>query len=139
MSASEYKALFGYLVEEAWNKGNLEAADQVFAASFTHPHLASEPFSGPARAKQFIAAYRTAFPDIHIQIEEQIVEEDRLAVRCRMQGTHAGELMGVPPTGKRVTAGVMLFFRFEEGKIVEEWIEFNQLSVLQQIGVIALK
>ena len=139
MSASEHKALFRYLVEQAWNKGNLEAADQVFAASFTHPHLASEPAAGPARAKQFIAAYRTAFPDIHIQIEEQIVEEDRLAVRCRMQGTHAGELMGVPPTGKRVTAGVMLFFRFEEGKIVEEWIEFNQLSVLQQIGVIALK
>jgi steroid delta-isomerase-like uncharacterized protein len=139
MSASEYKALFGYLVEEAWNKGNLEAADQVFSASFTHPHLASEPVSGPARAKQFIAAYRTAFPDIHIQIEDQIAEQNRLAVRCRMQGTHAGELMGIPPTGKRVDAGVMLFFRFEEGKIAEEWIEFNQLSVLQQIGAIALK
>src|SRR5919202_2529022 len=136
MSASEHKALFRYLVEQAWNKGNLEAADQVFAASFTHPHLASEPVSVPGRAKQFIAAYRRAFPDIHIQIEDQIAEEDRLAVRCRMQGTHAGELMGIPPTGRRVAAGVMLFFRFEAGKIVEEWIEFNQLSVLQQIGAL---
>lgn len=77
-----------------------------------------------------------AFPDLHITVDDMIGEGDTIAWRLTVTGTHQSEFRGVPPTGREVTFGAQYFFRFEDGKIVERWTNFDRLGVLIQIGAI---
>lgn len=86
--------------------------------------------------KQFVLMYRSAFPDMHITIEDQIAEGDKVVSRWTARGTHQGELMGIPPTGKQATVTGINIERFANGKFVEEWSNFDALGLLQQLGVV---
>jgi predicted ester cyclase len=79
---------------------------------------------------------RTAFPDMHITIEDIITEGDKLVQRWVAQGTHKGELMGIVPTGKQVTITGINISRIVGGKLVEDWTEADMLGMMQQLGVI---
>jgi predicted ester cyclase len=80
--------------------------------------------------------YRTAFPNIHVTIEDQIAEGDKVVTRWTGHGTHQGELMGIPPTNKAVTVTGIAIDRIVAGKIVEHWENFDQLGMLVQLGVV---
>ncbi len=80
--------------------------------------------------------YRTAFPDIHFTVEDQIAEGDKLVTRFTITGTHKGELMGIPPTGVHITMTGMIFDLNVGGKILEGWANTDALGMLQQLGVI---
>ena len=80
--------------------------------------------------------YRSAFPDVHVEIEDQIAEADRVATRWRATGTHEGELMGISRTGNRVTVMGMTIDRIAEGQIAETWDNYDALGMLQQVGAI---
>ena len=84
--------------------------------------------------KQFVAMYRVAFPDVHITIEDILAEGDRVMTRWSATGTHKGELLGIAPTEKKVTVTGMSENRISGGKVVEQWNEFDDLGMLQQIG-----
>ena len=75
-----------------------------------------------------------ASPDIHITIEDQVAEGDRVASRWTFRGTHTGDLMGLAPTNKQVTATGMVMDRVADGRIVEHWLEFDQMAMMQQLG-----
>jgi steroid delta-isomerase-like uncharacterized protein len=96
------------------------------------------PGQGPGRNgyAQMAAAFFSAFPDLRVQNHDVIVEGDKAVARWTADGTHRGELMGIPATGKRVRLKGIDVIRATNGKIVERWGEFDALGMMQQLGVI---
>ncbi len=137
MSIEQNKSIVRRFFEEVFNQGNLPVADEIFAPEFDGHGLVSHGVTGPERAKQTIARFRTAFPDIHFTVEELIGEADKVVVRVTFRGTHQGEFMGIPATGRQVAVSGVELARLASGKIVEEsWHFFNDLSLMQQLGVL---
>ncbi len=99
-------------------------------------HDPGRELHGPEENRQFIKALRAAFPDLHFAVLDQIAEGDNVAVRYRFQGTHLGGFRGMPPTRKQVVYSGMLIYRIAEGKIAEQWTEFDLLGFLKQLGVL---
>jgi steroid delta-isomerase-like uncharacterized protein len=133
MSVEENKAIFRRIVEEGFNKGNLAIVDELVATNHVNH---TDNVHGPEEYKQFITMYRTAFPDLHMTIEDQIAEGDKVVNRWTSRGTHKGDLMGIPPTGKQTTVTGMYVARIIGGKIVEEWGNLDALGMMQQLGVV---
>lgn len=136
MSVAEHKALIHRTVD-AFNLGDWDAVDRLFAPDYVDhdPYRANLP-PGPAGVKQAWTGFRAAFPDLHATIEDLIAEGDKVAVRGAIRGTHLGELMGIPPTGKRVTMTLIDVNRIGGGKLAERWAEADMLGMLQQLGVV---
>jgi steroid delta-isomerase-like uncharacterized protein len=86
--------------------------------------------------EQFGRAFLQAFPDAEVTVEDLIVEGDTGVIRWTLRGTHQGELMGIPPTGREITNDGIEINRVENGKVVEHWVEMDQMGMLQQLGVI---
>ena len=138
MSTEENKATDRRSIEAGWNQGNTAVFDEVFAADFLG-HDPSGPVHevhGPEGFKQVYAIYRSAFPDTHLTIEDQIAEGDMVVSRWTATGTHQGSMMGIPPSGKRVTITGITITRFANGKAAESWYSYDTLGMLQQIGAI---
>jgi steroid delta-isomerase-like uncharacterized protein len=136
MNSESNKSVMRRYFEEAWNKGHLELLDELVAANYVNhnPFLPDLP-PGPEGLKPIFIGFRAAFSDLNYTIEDLISEEDKVVTRWTMRGTHTGELMGIPPTGKQVTVGGMQVERIAEGKIVEHWRTSDDLGLLQQLGV----
>ncbi len=118
--------------------GNLEVADEIIAPEFVihSPGLPPEMQRGPAGVKAFARMVRTTYPDFQVTHDDTISADDRVVIRWTARGTHQGEFQGIPPTGKQVTVTLMNISRIGDGKIVEDWVTFDQLGMLQQLGVI---
>lgn len=92
---------------------------------------------GRQAVKDVFATLHRAYPDLHITTEDLIAEQDRIAGRNRVTGTHRGEYMGLPPTGKTVTYDEIIIFRIAGDRIAESWAVVDVLSQLRQLGVTA--
>jgi len=134
MSTEENKALArrGY---EALNQRNWAAFAELVTPDLVL-HNASLTIQGLEAYKQFVSMYFTAFPDLRFTIEDMIAEGDTVVVRQTARGTHQGNLMGIPPTGKQTSVTGINILRFANGKGVEEWFNGDDLGLLQQLGVI---
>jgi predicted ester cyclase len=137
VSAEENKALARRWFEDLFNAGNLEVADEIIAPEHVNhdPTIPGIP-SGPEGQKQIVNVYRGAFTNAHITVEEQLAEGDRVVTRWSGSGTHQGELMGVAPTGNQVTITGLTINRISDGKIVENWSNYDALGMMRQIGAI---
>ena len=135
MSTEQNKALARRLFEEVWNSKNLAVLDELVASNYVF-HNSVQTLYGPQGFKQFATTYHIAFPEAHFTIEDAIAEGDTVALRWCARGTHTGELLGIPPTGKEVVVTGMTISLISRGKSVESWGEFDALGMLQQIGVI---
>jgi steroid delta-isomerase-like uncharacterized protein len=137
VSPEQNKVLVRRYFEELFNKGNVNAVNELFAANaVVHYPLSPEPLRGTEAIKQWVTGGLTAFPDIHFTVEDLFGERNRLAVRWTMSGTCQGEIAGIPPTGRQFTVPGVTIFRLVGAKIAELWINFNTLSLMQQLGVI---
>jgi steroid delta-isomerase-like uncharacterized protein len=125
------------LVDEVWNKGNLSVADELFAPTYAH-HDPSTPDvgRGPESEKKRATLYRTAFPDFRLTIEDLMAEGETVVARWSCRGTHKGDLSGIAPTGKQFTISGLSYVRFAGGKMVEGWINWDALGLMQQLGVV---
>lgn len=85
--------------------------------------------------KHHINFFEAAFPGYMVLAEDMIAEGDKVSVRCRFQGTHKGELMGLAPTGKSVDLPFQIIYRLEGGKIAEHWMASDQMELMKQLGV----
>lgn len=136
MSAEENKALVRRFIDEVVRKGNAAAADQFIAADF----LDHNPFPGQPPGlvgfRQSTTRFASAFPDADITVEDMIAEGDKVVVRQTIRGTHTGEFMGIPPTGKRVTMTGIHIARVAGSKIVENWANWDALGVMRQLGAV---
>jgi steroid delta-isomerase-like uncharacterized protein len=138
MSTETNKAIIRRFFEEAFDKGNLAVIDEIVAPDQVNGGPGALPGmpSGPEGSKMLITAYRSAFPDLHFTIDQQIAEGNTVVTRWTAHGTHNGELAGIPATGKRATVVGLGVDRIENGKIVESWGLFDQFGMLQQLAVI---
>jgi predicted ester cyclase len=136
MSTEDNKAASRRFYEEVINQKQLTVVDEV-AGDHNHSHD-FPPGLPPGREglKLFISVFHAAFPDGHLTIDQMIAEGDTVATRLTFHGTHTGEFQGIAPTGKKVTIPALDMARFESGKLVEHWGGPNQMSLLQQLGVI---
>jgi steroid delta-isomerase-like uncharacterized protein len=125
------------LFEEVWNKSNLPVADELFAPSYAH-HDPSTPDvgRGPESEKKRATIYRTAFPDLRLTIEDIVAEGETVMARWSCRGTHKGDLNGIAPTGKQVNISGISIARFANGKMVEGWVNWDALGMMQQLGVV---
>lgn len=122
--------------EEAFNKGNLSVIDKLFTPDFTVRH--PEPGYGAdlETFKAMTAEYRKAFPDLRMTIEDELVDGDKVAIRFTACGTHLGPMGDIPPTGKAVQVRGMAIYQFENGRIAQDWVEYDQLGMLRQLGLL---
>jgi len=121
-------------IYEAINTGNLALLDKHVAPDYVEH---SEGFQGVEPFKQQIAAFRAGFPDLHVTIDDLLLtDSDRFASRTTITGTHTGDLMGVPATGKHVSVEAVDIGRVENGQAKERWGGLNMFSLLTQLGVI---
>ena len=131
------KMLVRRAIEEVWNKGNLTAIEEFVARDFViHVSTPGSDIHGPEGARRFVAALREAFPDIHFTIEDQIAEGDRVVTRWTARATHTGTFQGMPPTGRQVRMAATDIDRIADGKVVECWSQMDDLSLMQQLGVV---
>ena len=131
------KTIVRRLLEELWNQGNLSVADEFFASTYVH-HDASTPDvgRGPESEKKRATLYRTAFPDLHLTIEDVIAEGETVMTRWSCRGTHKGDLNGMAPTGKPITVSGVTVARVSNGKIAEGYVNWDALGLMQQLGVV---
>jgi steroid delta-isomerase-like uncharacterized protein len=137
MPTEENKAIVRRFFEEVYNRGNLEVADELMASDFVDHDMLPGQQSGVEGYKRSVAEQRAASSDLRFSIEDMFAEGDKVVTRSIGSGTHdRGELMGVPPTGKRITVSNITITRLEGGKIVEEWTESDTLGMMQQLGLV---
>jgi steroid delta-isomerase-like uncharacterized protein len=139
MSTQDNKALVRRWVEEVLNTRDVSdqsPAYQLVAADFIGHFPGQPPIEGLEAFRQFGSLYFSAFPDLQITPEELIAEGDKVTMRYGWSGTQQGELMGIPATGKQVRASGISILRIANGKIAEQWDSFDNLGLLQQLGVV---
>jgi steroid delta-isomerase-like uncharacterized protein len=136
MSTEENKAIDRRLVEEGFNKGNMAILEEFIAVDCVDH--AAPPGMPPGRegVKQFFAMFRSAFPDLHFTIEDVVAEGDKVVTRSTWHGTHRGDFLGLPATGKQVAVTGIDITRYADSKAVEHWGNQDLLGLMQQLGVI---
>jgi steroid delta-isomerase-like uncharacterized protein len=136
MSIEQNKASLRRMLEEVLNHGNISLIDELVAPDFVeHEELPPGIPPGREAVKQLFTMLRGGFPDLKATIDDVIAEGDKVVARSTWSGTHKGEFMGIPPTGKRISIGVIDIVRYADGKMVEHWGQMDNLSMLQQLGV----
>jgi steroid delta-isomerase-like uncharacterized protein len=100
-------------------------------------HEPDQDIRGYEQARQFVSTFFDAFPDMNITVEDAIAEGEQAVTRYTIRGTHRGETEEFgPPTGRQVELEGITIHRIEDGKIVEEWSRYDNLSVMQQLGLV---
>ena len=134
MSTEQNKALVRQLIEEVMNRGNISLVDEIMPPDFVDHEGA--PRLPPTREgfKQSVPMLRSGIPDFNATIDDVVAEGDRVVIRMTWRGTQTGEFMGMPPTGKSISVGVIDIFRIAGGKIVEHWGLADMMGMMQQLG-----
>ncbi len=136
MSAEQNEAIVRRIFDEIINKGNLAVADETLTSDYVYRSPGSPEFHGTEGFKDLITMYRTACPDIHLDIDELITEHDTVVTRWTGRGTQLGEFIGIPPTGKQLIVTGVLITHFRDGKAAEDWELMDMLGLLQQLGAV---
>ena len=135
--SEENKSVVRRWYAEVTNQGKLEVADELLAPEYVCHDPNSE--AGEVRAdalKESITYFRNALADMRFEIEDMIAEKDRIVTRWTLRGTHRGELFGVKSTDEKVAMSGIVISSVAEGKIVEEWDEYDLLGLMRQLGAL---
>jgi steroid delta-isomerase-like uncharacterized protein len=136
MSVEQNKEMFRHWIEEGWNRGNLSVVEEIFAVNYvSHAFPPAFP-PNQEGLKRFVAAFQEAFPDLRWTLHDMVAEGDNVIARFTGSATHRGEFMGISATGKSFSVMGFLQGRFEGGKWAEDWVSWDQLGMLQQLGVV---
>lgn len=123
--------------EAVWDQGDLSHLDGYVAEDYVEHNSASpEPIRGPEGYRQNVEMVREAFPDLSVTTEDLIAEDDRVATRYTLRGTHENAFMGIEPTGNRIEIEGISIGRFEDGQVVEGWSNIDVMGMMQQLGVV---
>jgi len=131
----ENEALARRYREEAWSQGNVDVVDEIWAEP---PGLDAPVTQYETRddVKARIREFRTAFPDLRVEVLEVVTEGDLVVARSEFTGTHLGEFDGIPPTGRKAAWTALEMVRIECGRIVADWVEANALDLRRDLGII---
>ena len=137
-SAEANEALVSRYIEEVWNGHDLDAIDEIVSPEYINHAASTEEYrrGGSRRAVEWLLS---VFPDHNFDVEDIVASGDTVATRGTCSGTHEGELMGIPSTGKRFAVQQTHWFRVAGGKLTEHWAVRDDLGMLQQLGVLAVQ
>lgn len=122
-------------IDEAFNKGNFSILEDIIHPEYQYSSPDSR-LKGISQLEEFIQAFRNAFPDLKLQIDDLLVSDDRACTAFTLMGTHGGNFMGIPATQKSVEVQGIVMSRFKDGKIFEDYEILDNLTFLQQLGVV---
>lgn len=134
MSLEENK-LITQRAAEAWNRGDHDAYLRLYDADCAL-HVSFGTLRGIEAVRQYYGQFAAAFPDARLSFADMLAEGDRLAIRFRVAGTHRGDFMGLPPTGRPFAISGITILRFAGGKCVERWSEADYLGLMRQLGAL---
>ena len=136
--STDVKELSRRILEEVWNKQNLNAVDEMIDPDFVqHDAQSPLPVRGVEGYKQFVRYYLAAFPDSHFTVEDQISEGSMVVTRWTVTSTHNGPLGSIPASGRQISITGITWSRVENGKFVESWSNWDTLGMMQQLGVLS--
>jgi steroid delta-isomerase-like uncharacterized protein len=135
--STDNKEIARRLMEDVWNNRQLDVVDELVDASYVHHDPNSPDFGeGPESYRARVTFYTNAFPDLRFVIDDVIAEEDRVVLRWQASGTHQGELLGIPATGRTGGGPGINVMQFRNGKIVHDWVLWDALGLLRQLGAL---
>jgi predicted ester cyclase len=137
MAKHDNEQLFRRLIDEVFNQGHMEVADELIAPRSVE-HQRGGMGDGPDGAKRTAAVLRSAFSDFSLTIQDLVVDGDMVWARQRGGGTNTGSFFGHPPTGKTAHIEVFDVVRFQDGRVVEHWGVPDQLGMLAALGLVEL-
>jgi steroid delta-isomerase-like uncharacterized protein len=134
--SDQNKEIARRLFEECWNRGKLEAVDELVSKDCRY-HDAVFPSTppGPAGFRNLITANRTAFPDLRFTMDNIIAEKDEVVVHWTGQGTQRGQFLGLQPTNRSASVSGTSIMRIKDGKIAECWVDWNLMTLLENLGI----
>ena len=138
---NQYETILHRWFDEVWNKGCAETIDELLDPNVLIHGLvdsSGNEVSGAAQFKSFYESFRAALPDIQVIVEDGVSDGNKIVVRCTVRATHAGEGLGVSPTGNAVEFTGMCMVKEGDGRIVEVWNNFDFLTMMQQVGAVTV-
>ena len=141
MSTAKHKEVVRRFFEELWNDRNLAVADEIFSEDCVTHQLGptadlSNERRDPDAVKKHVSEWLVGFPDLQFFVEQTVAENGHVATHCRMEGTHTGRWLGIPPSKKHVIIRMITIHRIEDGKIIEDWVLVDALGFFQQLGLV---
>lgn len=134
MTPAENKAIYNRYMQEAFNEGRLETIDELLSPSYVYHEAPPGTPAGPAGIKQVVTMFRSAFPDLKIEIVEQIAEGDLVASRSIMLGTHTGSpIFGIEASGNAVAMHGMTMVKVRDGKVTDSWVRNDVGGLMEQL------
>jgi predicted ester cyclase len=136
VSSEENKRIARQVLEELFEKGDLDAADELIHPDFVNHEAPADNPQGPEGLKETVGWLRGLWGPMRAEIEDEICEGDKVVARLTMHGRHVGEFLGRPPTGKEFAAEHIHIWRMEDGKVIEHWSVRDDLGQALQLGLL---
>lgn len=134
LSTERKKQVVRDLFEDGWSRLQFDSFSEFIGEKVLFNFRGAEQVTNLGELKSLVAFWKSAFPDLSFQILAILVEDELAAANLRFTGTHQGEWQGIQPSGQRIMVEEMMFFRFEDGKIVELWEVYDESTMLNQIS-----
>ena len=134
--SEQNKALVRRFFDQVFNNARPEVIDELIADDYVDHAAPPGQAPGAAGARQIYEMFRTAFPDLRVDLHDLLAEDDRVVVRATFIGTSQGTLMGAAPTGKPVQIPTMVILRVRDGRLVERWEQMDMLGLMLQLGIV---
>jgi steroid delta-isomerase-like uncharacterized protein len=136
VSGADNKAIVRRLHDEVWTQGRMAVADELIASNFVGHIPGSPPYRGPAGFKALVTELRVGFPDLVLTVDDQFGEGDKVVTEYSVRGRQRGKLWGIPATGRSINLAGVVIAQLSDGKIVEEWREWDRRKILEQLGML---
>ncbi len=133
-SEQQNKEVVRYIFERVWNDSHFDGLSTIWSTETLFHFRGSAPVVGPEGVVDQVRRWRAAFSGFRFDVEDLVAEGDRVAARVSFSGTHAGRILGIDPTGRRIQVTQMMFFRFSNGMVVETWEEYDEHGLRQQLA-----
>lgn len=135
MSAEQNRELIRRFYDEGWTQNDLGVYDELVTEDFVDHQAVPGLPPGREGFRALNVMFRAAFPDLRVDVDNVVAEDDKVGCRWRSTGTHHGELFGIPPTGNKVDVTATVFYRVEDGRLAEGWISRDDVGLMRQLGV----
>lgn len=134
--SAENKEIARRFMDECWSQGKLDPMQELVSDNCNfHDPVFPSLGAGVDNIKRHISTCRNGFPDLKFTIEDTIAERNEVVLHWTGRGTHKGQFLGMAPTDKKATVSGTSIFRIENGKIVEQWADWNLMSLMEQLGM----
>lgn len=134
--SADHRTIASRIYSEVFEQGNIDLIDELLTEDFVDHEVPPGMPNGREAPKEMLSQLRVAFPDLRVAVQDMVAEGDRVAVRALMTGTHQGEYMGIPATGRTVEVAVFDMLEFRGARISQHWGVTDAMAMMQQLGVV---